>query len=231
MNILGRLRRSLGHRGLKRTLSQMPRAALRPLVLAWRTAAAAKRAPGLVQAMQPARLHLGSGPDRREGWINVDLYFPAELCLDLTRPLPLPDACVDAIYSQHFIEHIGKDQVAGLVRECARVLRPGGWLRLSTPDLAYQVAQWQALSSQPGATGSAAADVLNDAMRQHDHLYLYDYAALSDLFARARLSDIQRARPQESQSPLLRGLETRLIGTPEDEARQDLIIEACRAPQ
>lgn len=228
MGLLRRLRRSLGERGLAGTVGQAPRAALRPLLLAVRTRRAAAHAARLVTGSSPALLHLGSGPERLAGWINIDLYFPAELCLDLTRPLPLPDACADAIYSQHFIEHITKPQSAQLVRECARVLKPGGWLRLSTPDLAHHVRLWEEQVAQGGDTAAAAADGLNDIMRLHDHLYIYDEAALCALFAEAGLTEVQRARPQESQCAHLRGLESRLASAPEEMARQDLIVEGRR---
>lgn len=46
--------------------------------------------------------------------------------------LPLPDAAVDAVVSLQVIEHLD-DQPAFLV-ECARVLRAGGLLVLSTPN-------------------------------------------------------------------------------------------------
>lgn len=46
--------------------------------------------------------------------------------------LPLPDACLDVVVNFQVIEHLW-DQ-AGFVRECARVLRPGGVLMVSTPN-------------------------------------------------------------------------------------------------
>jgi predicted SAM-dependent methyltransferase len=238
MNPFARVRRSLAQRGLGGTFLQAPRAAVRPLVLAIRTRRSAARAPRLLREAAPALLHLGSGPERLPGWINVDLYFPAELCFDLRRPLPLPDACVEAIYSQHLIEHL--DQAAGsrLVRECARVLKPGGWLRCATPDLGQYVKLYRGelgdldehLVAHAGATGrerATPADVLNDIMRAHDHLYLYDFAALADLFTSAGLTEVYRAAPQESRCPLLCRRETRLTDVGEGPVL-DLIVEGRR---
>jgi len=135
VSVSSRWSRSIGHRGLLGTLLHLPTAALRPLVLAIRQSHSAARARRLPEAREPVMLHLASGPERLKKWVNVDLYFPAELCLDLTRPLPIPDGCVDAIYSQHFIEHIRKQAAEDLIHECARVLKPDGWLRICTPDL------------------------------------------------------------------------------------------------
>ena len=228
MDLQARLRRALAERGLLGGLLHVPRAAVRPLLLAVRTRLAEARAPRLVAAASPARLHLGSGSERLAGWINVDLRDPAELCLNLTRPLPLPDQSVDAIYSQHFIEHITKAQAGQLVRECARVLKPGGWFRCSTPDLAYYVRQWQERAAKGGDTAVDAADGLNDIIRLHEHLYVYDEAALCDLLARAGLIDIERARPQESRCEHLHGLDSRQAGAPPEVAAQNLILEARR---
>ncbi len=56
--------------------------------------------------------------------------------LDVVRAdlqaLPLPDATVDVVVTLQVIEHLW-DQ-PGFLRECARVLRPGGRLHCSTPN-------------------------------------------------------------------------------------------------
>src|SRR5688572_10633828 len=53
------------------------------------------------------QLHIGCGGRRRKDWVNIDLLHPeADYHLDLRRPLPWPDNCVKAIYSEHFIEHL-----------------------------------------------------------------------------------------------------------------------------
>jgi SAM-dependent methyltransferase len=45
--------------------------------------------------------------------------------------LPLPDQSFDIVFASHIIEHL--DEPRRLVDECARVLRPGGVLRLACP--------------------------------------------------------------------------------------------------
>ena len=230
MSILARFRRSVAHRGLGKTLLHMPRAALRPLVLAVRTRQSAARARNLGHTEERLLLHLGSGTERLAGWINVDLYFPAELCLDLTKPLPIPDACADAIYSQHFIEHIEKGATVRLVGECARILKPGGWLRIATPDLEAHVREYLddvEASDADGRAREAAADALNAAMRAHDHICLYDFATLIGVFAQAGLVEVARAEPQVSRCSSLNDLESRLVNS-ERQAALNLIVEGKR---
>jgi SAM-dependent methyltransferase len=54
--------------------------------------------------------------------------------LNANRPLPFADGCLAAIVMGELIEHIFDPP--SLLRECHRVLRPGGLLVLTTPNLA-----------------------------------------------------------------------------------------------
>jgi 2-polyprenyl-3-methyl-5-hydroxy-6-metoxy-1,4-benzoquinol methylase len=51
---------------------------------------------------------------------------------DLDAGLPLADASVDAAAAVEVIEHL--ENPRAFVRELARVVRPGGWVALSTPN-------------------------------------------------------------------------------------------------
>jgi predicted SAM-dependent methyltransferase len=64
---------------------------------------------------------------------------------DLTKGIPFPDKSVDVVYHSHILEHIDRnifrdgqdpsdDRAVAFVRECRRVLRPGGVLRIVVPD-------------------------------------------------------------------------------------------------
>ena len=52
-----------------------------------------------------------------------------------SKHLPHADGTVDVIYSSHMIEHLDKNEADAFLKEAFRVLRPGGILRISTPDL------------------------------------------------------------------------------------------------
>lgn len=86
----------------------------------------------------PVRLHLGCGPRYLEGWINVDILpqkpMP-DVLLDLTRDLPLPDACVDYMFSETMIDTMGLEKTQHFISECYRCLKPGGMFRLLAGDL------------------------------------------------------------------------------------------------
>lgn len=55
--------------------------------------------------------------------------------LDIGEPLPVDDDTVDWVYAEHLVEHVPLGTVITWLREVRRVLRPGGVLRLTTPDL------------------------------------------------------------------------------------------------
>src|SRR4051812_3390274 len=84
------------------------------------------------------KLHLGCGPNIKEGYVNIDAFVddPRVVKADITR-LPYPDESADEILSEHVFEHVGFADEGPLFRECYRVLRPGGELIVETPDLEW----------------------------------------------------------------------------------------------
>lgn len=89
------------------------------------------------------KLHLGCGTNLAAGWINVDNNYDNNIDLkkldlnwDLTKPLPYKDNSVDLIFHEHFIEHLKKPAGEQFLRECYRLLKPGGVMRMGWPDLA-----------------------------------------------------------------------------------------------
>lgn len=80
-------------------------------------------------------IELGCGPAKRDPQaIGVDILDIAgvDVVSDaLTFLERLPDASVDEIYSEHFLEHV--PNAYAVVSEASRVLRPGGQFRAVIP--------------------------------------------------------------------------------------------------
>lgn len=96
----------------------------------------------------PARLHLGSGSQKLDGFFNIDLVEGADLRWDIRVGLPFPDSSVSMIFSEHFLEHIDRDfSVPRVLKECARVLEPGGSIIIGVPDAGAAAQAWAANSS------------------------------------------------------------------------------------
>jgi predicted SAM-dependent methyltransferase len=105
---------------------------LRVLAEARRLSADAARAPLL-----SPRVHLGCGDHRLEGWINVDLApsGAVDAVVDCAGRLPFADRALAFLHCEDLLEHVEHEKGIAMLRECFRVLRPGGVLRILTPDL------------------------------------------------------------------------------------------------
>jgi SAM-dependent methyltransferase len=92
-----------------------------------------------------ARGHVGLGLDffRGNAAAAARAGHPA-LAADLNHPLPFRDASLDGLTLIEVIEHIVRAE--DLVAEMARVLRPGGWLVLTTPNVVHWTYRWRALT-------------------------------------------------------------------------------------
>ena len=93
---------------------------------------------GKLQALIHARggvLELGCGPARRHAEaVTIDAldFDGVDVVGDIFEVLAtVPDGTVDAVHSYHFLEHV--EPLGGIVRELARVLKPGGLLHTVVP--------------------------------------------------------------------------------------------------
>jgi FkbM family methyltransferase len=84
--------------------------------------------------MTATKLNLGSGSSPIEGYHNLDIKTCDEI-----YPLPVDDGTVDEVRASHVLEHFPHGQVADVVKEWARVLKPGGRLKIAVPDFDWIV--------------------------------------------------------------------------------------------
>jgi SAM-dependent methyltransferase len=63
-------------------------------------------------------------------YVGCDIDGDAEVRLTPGAPVPLPDGCADGIVSFQVLEHVW--ELDWYLGECRRLLKPGGWLLLST---------------------------------------------------------------------------------------------------
>jgi SAM-dependent methyltransferase len=83
------------------------------------------------------RLNIGCGRCYHSGWVNLDLNHPDPSVIqhDIIQGVPFGENGFDVVYHSHVLEHLAPEEGAVLIRECYRVLRPGGILRIVVPDL------------------------------------------------------------------------------------------------
>lgn len=160
------------------------------------------------------RLHLGCGDNVLSGWSNIDLVGSRKVIAhDLTRELPVESGTIECIYTEHFIEHITRDEAVSLLKECYRLLRAGGVIRLSTPDLrkifveydAGRTSEWTDVDWKP----ATPCQMVNEGMREWGHKFLYDPEELSLALQEAGFDQVVAAGWRQSEHPRLRGLECR----------------------
>jgi SAM-dependent methyltransferase len=78
---------------------------------------------------------------------------------NLAKGIPYADGAVDVVYHSHVLEHLDRDIAQRFLKECARVLRPGGIIRIVVPDLERAVqCYW----------GSLQGSDTQEAALQHD---------------------------------------------------------------
>lgn len=81
-------------------------------------------------------LNIGCGDIYHPDWVNVDVSGGRNVSsLDITNGLPFPDAMFDVVYHSHLLEHIRHEKTLAFMKECLRVLKPGGVIRVLVPDL------------------------------------------------------------------------------------------------
>lgn len=172
------------------------------------------------------RLHIGAGQESLAGWINIDNqgHPGVDQVLDVRQGLPFED--VASIYAEHFIEHLTLDEGLAFLRECRRVLRPDGVLRLSTPNL-----DWVMLTHYRGAATSepdAREDCLrlNRAFHAWGHRFLYNRATLVAALRTAGFGATAFRTYGESDRPELSGLERHETWVDTPELPHVLIVEA-----
>jgi malonyl-CoA O-methyltransferase len=97
---------------------------------------------------------------RHNGWLKPFARVAGE-----AARLPLPDHCIDLLHSNLCVQWC--DDVPALFAECVRVLRPGGFLALSTfgPDTLRELrAAWAESDQQPHVGRFLDMHDLGDAM-------------------------------------------------------------------
>lgn len=168
------------------------------------------------------KLHLGSSNHLLSGWMNTDLE-PGEgsAFLDATKPFPLPSESFDCVHAEHMIEHIPFADGVGMLRECHRILRPGGVVRIVTPNLPRiiglygatttdaqkQYLDWLAATFTPEAPEPKAVFVINTFFQSWGHRFLYDEDTLRGAFRQAGFEDLRVCSLGQSDHSDLRGLE------------------------
>jgi predicted SAM-dependent methyltransferase len=151
-------------------------------------------------------LHAGSGSFIQPEWVNFDVeqIGPGAFYFNAVNALPLSNGSVTHIHAEHFLEHLDYDDALSFLRECYRILRDGGTMRIIVPDAekymrayaADDLAFFQQLNRLGGS-----ADVLptkgaicNQMFRMGGaHKFAWDFETLQYALAMAGFRQIQKS--------------------------------------
>jgi predicted SAM-dependent methyltransferase len=175
-------------------------------------------------------VNLGCGYRPMKDWINVDQARGSEVQVvwDLRRGLPFRDESCSAIFSEHLIEHVPRDDAGRLLVECYRVLANGGVLRLSTPDAGrylHSYAGDQKFLRDPafGKEADTPMNRVNQMMREYgQHLWSYDAESLLLALREAGFSRVIEQQFGQSAHPRMQHIDS------EGRAFESLYVEAMK---
>lgn len=156
---------------------------------------------------------------------------------DARRRLPMGDGEVEAIYSSHFLEHVRRGDALRFLRECHRVLRTGGILRIVVPDLRRLAEQYVGMSPGPRLSADEfvaatllaeperprlAASTLSALWDRAGHLWMYDAESLCALLREAGFASPRQCAFRVGDAPDLEKLDI------PERAHESVYVEAHR---
>jgi predicted SAM-dependent methyltransferase len=172
---------------------------------------------------QIKKLQIGAGQNSLKGWLSADISPASQdtMYLDATQRFPFATQTFDYIYSEHMIEHISWKDGIGMLKECHRVLKPGGTLRVATPDLAVMIGlyarqdelakryiAWITDNFLPDVQVHNPVFVINNAFHDWGHQFLYDAETMEGTMRLAGFTSVHRCTPGQSDDPHLAGIES-----------------------
>jgi predicted SAM-dependent methyltransferase len=118
--------------------------------------------------------------------------------MDAARQFPFAGETFHYVYSEHMIEHVSYEKGSHMLRECYRVMRRGGVIRIVTPNLSAilglfgpelsaeedRYLQWFCHTFAP-VRPTTAASAINAMFRLWGHQFIYDEPTLIGAILRA----------------------------------------------
>jgi len=161
-------------------------------------------------------------------WVNIDKIDLSSIMQrrcqflhhDVTDGIPYPDDSVALIYHSDFLEHLSYHEAISFLKECHRVLKPGGLMRVCVPDLAailniyneclmdeykniqpkeYREVKSQSLKLSMLLFGSVGSSQNN----YRGHQMMYDYYGLEEMLKTTGFTNVKHSSIDESQSPFM----------------------------
>ncbi len=162
---------------------------------------AISKIPGL-----PTLLHrLGKMDEHRLRQHEAGIFRKVNY-LDLSKKFPFPSGSFQYVFSSHVFEHIPRRIMPALLAEILRVLKPGGVMRVSVPDLSYFVRNYQPADADEFVRGVFEIEQAGDKNR---HQWMYSNVTMIKLLEDAGFSSVRECDFREGACPDLEKLDNR----------------------
>lgn len=189
-----------------------------------------------------SKLQLGSGRNLLLGWLNTDKSVSScwvgAIYMDVGKRFLLPDESVDYVYSEHLFEHLTLKQARNMLKECHRVMKAGGIIRIATPKLEFLLDLYQHPESEinkryiewaakQGGLPPSPVYVINRFHTTWGHQIIYDYDTLVGLLEECGFKDVRQCEMSKSEHEALNDVEGHFHTMPYDFCcLETMILEA-----
>ena len=188
------------------------------------------------------KLQIGCCKNVLKGWLNTDISLRClhGVYLDAGKHFPFPEASFSYVYSEHLFEHLTYQQGLNMLRESYRILKPGGVIRIATPDLHFLLNLYQEpekplhkaymeYSVKQEGMPPTAVYVISRFHTSWGHQIIYDMETLTRLLEQVGFRDICTCEMSKSKHLSLNGVEGHFKELPYDfNLLETMILEGTK---
>jgi len=165
------------------------------------------------------KLNIGSFIDMfYYNWLNIDIIDLGDFSKgqaykfiqhDVTKGILFEDNKVDMIFTSHFLEHIDRTQGKQFLKECYRVMKPGGVIRISVPNALQLTSEYIASDVDKYRCINVGIENADDNAEAYyelllaNHKTIYDADSLCAILRKIGFKNIEPISPFRSRSELI----------------------------
>ena len=193
------------------------------------------------------KLQLGCAGNIIKGFFNTDINTAyGAYYLDVRKTFPFCNNSFHYVYSEHNFEHLSYHEGKLLLKECYRVLKPNGVMRLTMPCLEFLIDIYDNRHKQENqdymewhfktfakeqfedfGEDFSTAFLFNNFMRLWDHKCVYDKPTIKRMIELAGFKNVTFCRVSESNHEELQNVEHhQYIIPPAFNAMETMCVEA-----